>query len=328
MPDLRRREFITLLGGAAAAWSLEARGQQSAKVHRLGFLTTTAGPAPGHEAFEAALTKLGYRERQNLVIERRYAAGDLARLPELAADLVHADVDVIVTQTTPAALAAKRATTKIPIVMATGGDAVGSGLVASLARPGGNVTGMTFLGTDLAAKRVELLRELKPDARRIAQLGNTQIVPEQLSFRVLQTTAKALGMEAMFVNAPGPQVFEQAFATIAAASVDVVIVMESAANTEARRQIVDLAARYQLPTVYGRREFSDAGGLLSYGTSFPDLFRHAAVFVDKIFKGANPADLPVEQPTKFELVINLKTAKALGLEIPPTVLARADEVIE
>jgi putative tryptophan/tyrosine transport system substrate-binding protein len=263
MSDMKRREFITLLGGTAASWPFAASAQQPAKVYRLGFLTTTSGPAPGHEAFEAALTKLGYRERQNLVIEWRYAAGDLARLPELAADLVRADVDVIVTQTTPAALAAKRATTKIPIVMATGGDAVGSGLVASLARPGGNVTGMTFLGTDLAAKRVELLRELKPDARRIAQLGNTQIAPEQLSFRVLQTAAQALGMEAMFVNAPSPEAFEQAFATIVAASVDVVIVMESAANTEARTQIVDLAARYRLPTVYGRREFTDAGGLLS-----------------------------------------------------------------
>jgi putative ABC transport system substrate-binding protein len=322
---MKRREFITLLGGAAVAWPLAALAQ---RVYRLGFLTTTNGPAPGHETLEATLSRFGYREGVNLIIERRYAAGDLNRLPELAADLVRANVDVIVTQTTPASLAAKRATTKIPIVMATGGDAVGSGLVASLARPGGNVTGMTFMGTDIIGKRVELLRALKPEARRVAFLGNNQIIPEQLAFRDLQSTTASLGMDAIFVHAAVAQAFEPALATMPAAGVDLMMVAESAAYTDARSQIVALAARYRLPAAYGRREFADAGGLLSYGTNFPDLFRHAAIFVDKILKGANPAELPVEQPTKFELVINLKTAKALGLEVPLTLQVAADEVIE
>jgi putative ABC transport system substrate-binding protein len=323
---MRRREFITLLlSGAAAVWPFVALAQ---RVYRLGFLTTANGPAPGHETLEATLKGFGYREGVNLIIERRYAAGDLNLLPELAADLVRANVDVIVTQTTPASLAAKRATARIPIVMATGGDAVGSGLVASLARPGGNVTGMTFMGTDIVGKRVALLRALKPGARRVAFLGNNQISPERLAFRDLQSTAAALGMDAIFVHATVAQAIEPALATMPTDGVDLMLVAESASYTDARSQIVALLARHRLPAAYGRREFADAGGLLSYGTNFPDLFRHAAIFVDKILKGANPAEMPVEQPTKFELVINLKTAKALSLTVPPTLLATADEVIE
>jgi putative ABC transport system substrate-binding protein len=324
---IRRRELIAALG-SAATWPLTARAQQPAKVYRLGFLTTGSGPAAAHEAFDAVLADLGYLERRNLMIERRYAAGDLSRLPELAADLVRANVDVIVTESTPATRAAKQATSRIPIVMATGGDAVGSGLVASLARPGGNVTGMSTLTSLIDGKRVELLRELKPDARRVAFFGNSQIVAEQIGFQEVQTAATAVGMDAIFINAPVPDAFESAFATIAAAGVDVIIVPPSAPNTDARGQIAEIAARYRLPAVYGAREFADAGGLVSYGASRTGLFRRAAVFVDKILKGANPADLPVEQPTKFELVINLKTAKALGLTVPPTLLATADEVIE
>jgi putative ABC transport system substrate-binding protein len=193
---MKRREFIALLGEAAAAWPLAARAQQAMKNYQLGFLTTTSGPAPGHAEFEAALADLGYREGRNLVIARRYAAGDLDRLPHLAADLVRANVDVIVTQTTPAAFAAKRATTTIPIVMATGGDAVRSGLVASLASPGGNVTGMTFLGTETLTKSLQLLRELNPQIRRIAFLGNAVIVPEKISFGELQAVGATVGIEA------------------------------------------------------------------------------------------------------------------------------------
>jgi len=323
---MRRRDFITLLGGTVV-WPFAARAQQP-KVYRVGFLTTGSGPAPGHEAFDAALADLGYQQGHNLVIERRYAAGDLNRLPGLAADLVRANVDVIVTESTPAALAAKRTTTVIPIVMATGGDPVGSGLIASLARPGGNVTGMTSLASQLDAKKVELLRELKPDARRVAYFGNSKIVAEQIGFQELQKAATAVGMYAIFVEAPGSESFESAFATVAAADVDVVLVPPSAPNVHARSQIVGIAARHRLPSVYGSREFADAGGLISYGTSRAGLFGRAAVFVDKIFKGVNPADLPVQQPTKFELVINRKTARALGLTVPRSLLARADEVIE
>jgi putative ABC transport system substrate-binding protein len=329
---VRRREFITLVGGAALAPSillpLAARAQQPASLYRLGFLTTGAGPDAGHKAFDAALAELGYLERNNLMVERRYAAGDLSRLPELAADLVRINVDVIVTQSTPAARAAMQATSRIPIVMATGGDAVGSGLVASLARPGGNVTGMSNLTSLIDGKKVELLRELKPGARRVAYFGNNQIVAEQIGFQEVQAAATAFGIDAVFVNAPAPDAFEPAFAAMAAAGVDGMIVTPSPPNTDSRSQIIGIAARYRFPAVYGEREFVDAGGLISYGTSRIGLFRRAAVFVDKILKGARPADLPVEQPTRFELVINLKTAKALGLTVPPQLLAIADEVIE
>jgi putative ABC transport system substrate-binding protein len=328
---MNRRTIMTLLGGAAT-WPVAARAQQAARIYRLGLLSPASGPSPNHKALDEALTALGYREGQNLVVERRYSAGN-DRLPVLAADLVRANVDVIVTETTPAAVAAKKLTSTIPIVMATAGDPVQTGLVASLAHPGGNVTGNSIITTDLASKKVGLLHEFKPDARRLGHLGDKQIAPDQLAFRETQSAASALGMEAMFFNAPffyttAPDAFERAFAAMTAARVDVVFVAEFVTYVEARKQIAELAARHRLPAVYGRREFVDAGGLLSYGSNFAEKFRGAAVFVDKIFKGAKPTDLPIEQPTKFELVINLKTAKELGLTITPGVLAIADEVIE
>jgi putative tryptophan/tyrosine transport system substrate-binding protein len=329
---MKRREFIKLLGGAATVPMLGppvARAQQQpARVYRLGFLTTRSGPAAVHRVFEAALADLGYRERHNLVIERRYAGHDLGRLPALAGELVQASVDVILTETTPAAFAAKQATATIPIVMATGGDAVRSGLVASLARPGGNVTGMTFIGTETIEKVLDVLRALKPQTRRIAMLGNRMIVPERISFDQLRAAAAALGIETIFVDVPGVGGFEPAFASLMASGIDAVTVANSASFVEQREQIVGLAARHKMLAGYGRREFVEAGGLFSYGTSFPALFRRAASFVDKILKGAKPAELPVEQPTAFELVINLKSAKALGLELSPMLLALADEVIE
>ena len=212
--------------------------------------------------------------------------------------------------------------------MATGGDAVGSGLVASLARPGRNVTGLSNLTSLIDGKKVELLHELKPDARRVAYFGNSQIVAEQIGFKEVQTAATAFGMESIFINAPAPDDFEAAFAAMTTAGVDGMIVTPSPPNTDARRQIAETATRHSLPAVYGAREFADAGGLLSYGTDRVSLFRRAAIFVDKILKGAMPADLPVEQPTRFELVVNLKTARTLGLTVPPSLLATADEVIE
>ena len=328
---MRRREFIIFVGGGSAAslaFPLPLSAQPAGNVYRVGFLTTASGPAPGYEAFDSSLASLGYQVGRNLVIERRYAAGDLGQLQTLADDLVRANVDVIVTETTPAAAAAKRATARIPIVMATGGDAVGAGLVASLARPGGNVTGISALTSQLDGKKPELLRELKPGARRIAFIGNSKIAAEQTGFQEVQKTATALGMDAIFVEAAVPGSFELAFASLRAAKVDVAIVPPSGPNMDARREIVEIAARSRLPVIYGNRAFVDSGGLISYGTNRAGMFGHAAVFVDKILKGANPADLPVEQPTKFELVINMQTARALGLEVPPSLLTFADEVIE
>jgi putative ABC transport system substrate-binding protein len=274
------------------------------------------------------LASLGYHVGRNLEIERHYAGGDLGRLQALAGDLVRANVDVIVTDTTPSAAAAKRATARIPIVMASGGDAVGSGLVESLAHPGGNVTGMSALTSELDGKKPELLHELKPDAKRLAFIGNSQIAAEQTGFRQVQKAATALGMEAIFVEAPALEAFEPAFGSMRAAKIDVGIIPPSAPNMDARLDIVRIAAHFRLPVVYGNREFVVSGGLMSYGTSRASLFGRAAFFVDKILKGAKPADLPVEQPTKFELVINMKTAKALGLTVPPSILVRADEMIE
>jgi putative ABC transport system substrate-binding protein len=327
---MKRREFIALLGGAAvsaAAWSLAARAQPG-KTYRVGFLTAGSGPSPLQREFAAALAALGYQESRNVVIEWRYAAGELARLTNLARDLVNANVDVIVTEATPAAVAAKQVTGRIPIVMATSGDPIGSGLIASLARPGGNVTGMTTLAPELDRKRVELLRELVPSARRIAFFGNNQNSGEQIGFRGVQTAAAEIGIDAVFFHAPLPAGFDAAFATMAATNADVVLVTPTPTNIEARNQIVGNAVRHRLPAIYGTREFADAGGLVSYGSSRLALSRRAAIFVDKILKGANPADLPVEQPTKFELIVNLKAANAIDLHLSPALLARADEVIE
>ena len=324
---MRRRDLITLLSGAAA-WPLAARAQQVGKTYRVGFLTVGSGPSPFQREFAEALAALGYQEDRNVVIERRYAAGDLARLMEFARELVSANVDVIVTESTPAAVAAKQATTRIPIVMATSGDPIGSGLIASLARPGGNVTGLTSLAPELDRKRVELLRELVPSARRIAFFGNDQNSAELIGFRGVQSVAAEIGIEAVFVNAPSPASFDIAFAKMASMSADVAIVTPTPTNIEGRSQIVENAVRYRLPAIYGTREFTDAGGLVSYGNSRLAMFRRAAALVDKILKGANPAGIPVEQPTKFELIVNLKTAKALGLAIPDKLLALADEVIE
>ena len=324
---MRRREFITLLGGTAA-WPLAARAQQPANTYLVGFLSTRSGPAPVHEALWSTLRNFGYVQGQNLTVERRFAAEDLARLPTLAAELVRLGVDVIVTEATPAALAAKQATTAIPIVMATGGDAVGAGLVASLARPGGNVTGMSFVATELGDKRAQLLKELVPHANRMAFLGNSAIPTDRLAFDQMKVAGRTMGITVEFANAPTSKDFENAFAEMARLRVDAVSVSASSAYTEHSLLIVNLAARHRIPAGFLRRGYVGAGGLMSYGASFPNLFRRTAIYVDKILKGAKPADLPVEQPTKFELVINLKTARALGLTVPPTLLATADEVIE
>ena len=330
---MRRRDFLTGVGATASVAAADgsvctATAQRSQRMRRLGLLTLAAGPAHRHEVFETTLRTFGYREGDNLLIERRYAAGRFDRLPALAADLVRANVDVIVTESTPPALAAKQATTVIPIVMATSGDAVRTGLVESLARPGGNVTGMTFAGPELVGKKLELARELRPQMRRIAWFGNAATVPEQISFVELKKTAATVGADAVFIDVRVAESFASGFATMAATGVDAMIVAETTVNLEALDQIIALAAQHDVVAVYGRREFVDAGGVVSHGPDFNDLFRGAAFFVDRIFQGANPADLPVRLPMKFEIVVNLKAARLLGLTIPRSLLVRADAVIK
>jgi putative ABC transport system substrate-binding protein len=332
---MKRREFVTLLGSAAAVPSmllpLAAHAQQTRKVHRIGLLMPGPSMLSGTlDAFHQGLRQLGYTEGQNIAIERRYAEWKLERLPDLAAELVRLKVDVIVAWTTPSARAAKQATSTIPIVAASMADPVGDELVASLARPGGNITGTTFLGPELIAKRLGLLKETVPGLSRVAALWHPGAYGEHTTGVVLkeiEVAARALGVQLQLVQALGPNDFDSAFSAMARKRAGAFIVLPSPMLFSEHRRIVDLAAKSRLPAMYQGREFVDAGGLMSYGTNLPDLFRRSATYVDKILKGAKPADLPVEQPTRFELVINLKAAKALGLEISPSMLLLADELI-
>jgi putative tryptophan/tyrosine transport system substrate-binding protein len=311
-----------------------AEAQQAGKVARIGWLALNLAAAPHMpEAFRQGLRDLGYVEGRNFVIEYRGAEGKPERLPALAAELVALKVDVIVAGGgTPGVLAAKQATKTIPIVFASGAsDPVSSGLVTSLARPGGNVTGLTGLGPELVGKVLELLTQAVPGVSRVAALWQPGAFGERTEKDMLkgaEDTGRALGVRLQFVEARGPDDFDRAFSDMTRARAGALTVLGSAMLFNERRRLVDLAAKHRLPAVYPWRDGVDAGGLMSYGPNGPDLFRRAAAYVDKILKGANPADLPVEQPTKFELVINLKTAKALGLTIPPPVLGRADHVIE
>jgi ABC-type uncharacterized transport system substrate-binding protein len=302
--------------------------QQAGKVQRIGYISGRSGVGAMDEVFKTALRELGYVEGKNVTFAYRWAEEKLDRLPALAAELVQLKVDVIVTETTPAARAAKKATTTIPIVMALSADAVGTGLVASLARPGANITGLTFIGPDMSGKWVELLKELSPKTSRLAYLAHPDLPPEVLAFKAMQPVAQGLGMTIKLVEARSQNDFKRAFSEMKQARVNGLVVSPGFIYVQNRKLIVDFAAQQRLPTIYGRSDFVDAGGLASYGTSFPHLYRRAAVFVDKILKGAKPADLPVEQPTKFELVINLNAARQIGLTVPPNVLARADKVIK
>jgi putative ABC transport system substrate-binding protein len=302
-------------------------------VPRIGFLLfATAGDSVYVtliEAFRRGLRDIGYVEGRNISIEYRYAGESHERLAALAAELVRMEVDVIVTHGTPGTLAARRAATTIPIVMTTAGDPVGSGLVASLAQPGGNVTGLSLMITDLGGKRLQLLTELVPGLTRAAILWNALNPFNALVVRQTQDAAWKLRIELKSIAVRGADDFDRALAAIAAEQPPVALmVAEDGLTVVKRAQIVAFAAERRLPAMYGLKEFIAAGGLASYGTHLPDLYRRAATYVHKILKGAKPADLPVEQPTRFEFVINLKTARALGLEVPPTLLARADEVIE
>ena len=323
-----RRVFVGALASSLLAAPFAAEGQLAGRVWRIGFLSSSVSPG-GLEPLRQGLRKLGYVEGRNITVETRFAALRLDRLAELAAELVHLRVDVIITASTPAAQAAKAATKTIPVVMATGGDPVGAGLVASLARPGGNVTGLTHLaGPEMQQKLLELLREAAPRTARLGVLTNQNIAPEVHGLELMRASARVLELTLVTIDVRDPDGFEPAFAAMIRDRVDALFAFESPMNVQYRQRIVDVASQRRLPSVFGNRAFVDAGGLVSYGPDFNDLYQRAAAYVDKILKGAKPADLPVEQPTKFELVINLKTAKALGLTIPPSLLARADQVIE
>jgi putative ABC transport system substrate-binding protein len=327
MLDVRRREFITLLGGAAV-WPLAARAQQPRK-YKIGHFSAGQAPPPEWWAvFLEALRDSGLVEGINVAFERRYAEDRLDRLPELAAELVRLKVDVIVTGGTLAPLAVKRATSTIPIVMMSAGDPLGSGLVTSLARPGGNITGLSIMAPDLGAKRLELLKEILPQVYRVGILWNAANPYSALVFKETESAAQILRIRLQSIEARGPDDFDSALEAATHQGMDALIAVEDPLTFSHRKRIANFAASNRLPAIYGYREFVDAGGLMAYGTSQADLYRRGAGYVERILKGARPADLPVQQPTKFELVINLKTAKALGLDMPPSLLVRADEVIE
>ena len=326
-----RRAFVTgILALLAAPGAGEA--QPTGKVHRIGFLASSSatGDPRTRDAFREGLRELGWVEGQNLVIEYRFAEGRPARLADLAVQLVQLKVDVIAAGPTPPVLAAKKATGTIPIVGMSLTDPVGLGLVTSLAHPGGNVTGVAYgVGMETFSKGLELLKETVPKVRRVAILSNPESPTQPLLITDVKGAARSLGLELRLLDVRGPTQFDGAFAAMARDSVEALFVQTDPAYLlpGAAAQLADLAAKFRLPSMHAQRAAVEAGGLMSYGPSIVALYRRGAVYVDKILKGAKPADLPIEQPTKFELVINLKTAKALGLTIPPAVLARADEVI-
>ena len=327
---MRRREFITLLGGASVAWPLAARAQQPNKIPRIGFLSpfSPSDTVLWDQAFQQGLRDLGWIDGKSIVIERRYAEGKNDRLPELVTDLVRLQVDVIVTSVSTDSLAAKNATKEIPIVMAAAGDPVAIGIVESLSRPGGNITGLSQMTPDLAGKRLELLREIAPNVASVAVLFNPDDPISTLGLHEIQPSAQKLAVQVHALEVRNPVDLDKALHAAAMARVGALAIMPNPVFVTNLKQIADFALQNKMASTFHLREFADDGGLVSYGVDRSDLFRRAATFVDKILKGAKPADLPIEQPTKFDLVINLKTAKALGLTVPSALLATADEVIE
>src|SRR5438552_1001130 len=325
-----RRAFLSTLAGGLLAAPLAAEAQQTGKVYRIGFL----GPGPERiytdplPSLRAGLRELGYVEGKNIVFEYRFAEDKYERLPGLAAELVRDKVDVIVVHATPGTRAVKQATRTIPIVMVSVGDPVGTGLVASLARPGSNVTGVSNIDVGLAAKRLQLLKEVLPKLSLVAVLRNPTNPVGELQFRETQAAARSLGIEIQLVDVRDPKELESAFSVMAKARAGAFTVMADLLFLSQQQQIATLATKRRLPSVFARGENVAAGGLMSYGPTLADQFRQAATYVDKILKGAKPGDLPVEEPTRMYLVINLKTAKALGLTIPHSVLLRADQIIE
>jgi putative ABC transport system substrate-binding protein len=327
---MRRRELIALLGAAAAAWPLASRAQQAMPV--IGFLSVTSAGEQPHllAAFRQGLSEVGYVEGQNVLIEYRWAEGQYNRLPELAGDLIRRHVSVIATSASiPAALAAKAATKAIPIVFGVGDDPVKLGLVASLSRPDSNATGINFFASELTAKRLGLLRELLPKAVRIGVLVNpSNVETAERAVKDVKAAAPAIGLQIQVLNASTSDEIDAAFATLVRERADALLVAPDAFFNGRRVQIAISAARHLIPTIYSVRDYAQAGGLISYGTDVPDAVRQQGVYAGRILKGTKPADLPVVQSTKFELVINLRTAKTFGVEVPSSLLARADEVIE
>jgi len=328
---MNRRAFLRALSAGLLTAPLAAEAQQAGKVPRIGFLgvTSASDRPPLLDAFRQGLRELGWVEGQNIVIDYRYAQGRVDRLPDLAAELVRLKVDLIVSVGTQGVTAARNSTETIPIVLIAVRDPVGTGLIASLARPGGNVTGVSgYAGLEIVAKQLELLKETVPKIRRVAILSNPANAYHQLAIREVNVAARSLGVQLQLLEARGPNEFDGAFAAMAKERVGALLVLSDSMFNSHRTRLADLAARSRLPAAYGVRESVEAGGLMSYGPSFLDLYRRSAAYVDKILKGAKPADLPVDQPNEFELVINLKTAKALGLTLPPSLLRRADQIIE
>ena len=327
---MTRRKLLIALGASFAPWPLASDAQQPAKVPRIGFLSpfSPSDAALWHQALRLGLRDLGWIEGKNISIEYRYSEGRRDRLPDLAADLVRLKVDIIFVDTNSAGLAAKNATRAIPIVLASGSDTVASGLVNSLARPGGNITGLDQIAPELGGKRLELLKEIVPMLSRVAVLWNPQNPASTLNWKELQLPARQLGVQLHSLELRSPNDFDKAFEDATKARAGALAIMPDPVFVTNLKRIAYLAAKNHLPSIFHLREFVDAGGLVAYGPDRSDLFRRAATFVDKILKGAKPADLPVERPTKFELVINLKTAKALGLTIPQSLLLRADQVIQ
>ena len=328
---MTRRAFLGALAGGLLVALRIAHAQPAGKVVRIGYLGTGSGSrgAPTVQAFREGLRELGWVEGRDVVIEYRWADGRFERLPELAAELVRLKVDVLVASPTPAAQAAKKATGTIPIVGVSLTDPVGLGLIASIARPGGNVTGVSYsLDPQMFGKHLALLREVVPKVRRVAILSNPAGPAQPATVRNIKDAALSLGLQLALVEARGPEDFDAAFATIARERVGAVFVVMDPAFIAQRERLPDLAAKSRLPSMFTQRTDAEAGGLMSYGPSIPGLYRRAATYVDKILKGARPGDLPVEQATTFELVINLKTARALGLTIPPSLLGRADHVVQ
>jgi putative ABC transport system substrate-binding protein len=323
-----RRKFLATLGGAAAAWPLAARAQQPG-MPVIGFLgqSTRSAASEWVAAFDKRLRELGWIEGRTVVIDYRWGEGNSERAAQLAKEFVRLKVDIIVTSGTPQVIAAKRATSVVPIVFATAGDPVGTGVVASLAHPGGNVTGLATLGADLAGKRLELLREVVPGLRRLAIMGDVDNPFTVLEFGEVQSAARTLDLEADRLEIRRAEDIVPAFEALKGREDALYVCTDALANAN-RIRINTLALGARLPTMHGSRDYVEAAGLMSYGPNFPDMFRRAGDYVDKILRGAKPADLPIEQPTKFDLIVNLVTAKALGLTLPPTLLARADEVIE
>ena len=328
-PDqLRRRQFITLLGGAAAAWPLAARAQQT-NTRLIGFLgtDTESNSAPWVDGLRAGLREFGYYEGKEIMFEFRFAERKYERLAQLATELVERKVDVLVTHSTPGGHAAKRATTTVPIVNASSGDPVASGLVESLSRPGGNMTGVAFFNPELCAKRLELLKEVLPQIGTVAVLLNPNNPMSDLNLQATESAARVLDIELKQFGARDPRDLESAFIAMANSRVDGVIVLEDPMLIVHGGAIGQLALKQRLPSI-GFKEIAEGGGLMAYGVNFPAMFRQSARLIDKIFKGSKPSDLPVERVTRFEFVANLKTAKAIGVVLPTSILLRADEVIE